>query len=53
MFSQLSDKIDFLFLDGRINQEDINILSNLLHSKSIIVWMILREWKKGLLIYSL
>ena len=37
MFSQISDKIDFLFLDGRINQEDINILSNLLHSKSIIV----------------
>lgn len=36
MFNQIGDQIDFLFLDGRISQEDINILGNLLHSKSII-----------------
>lgn len=37
MFNKIEDKIDFLFLDGRINQKDIDLLNNLLHQKSIIV----------------
>ena len=47
MLNKIVDKIDFLSLDGRINQEDIKILSNLLHSKSIIVLDDFEGMEKG------
>ena len=49
MLNKIVDKIDFLSLDGRINQEDIKILSNLLHSKSIIVLDDFEGMEKGVI----
>jgi len=47
MFNKIEDKIDFLFLDGRINQKDIDLLSTLLHQKSLIVLDDFEGMEKG------
>lgn len=47
MLNKIVDKIDLLSLDGRVNQEDIKILSNLLHAKSIIVLDDFEGMEKG------